>query len=47
MQLLCWCLSAQSKRRKELEEQKMQLVMEAERHRMEISARQVNRVRGA
>ena len=33
-------LNEQMKRRKELEEQKMQLVMEAERHRIEITARQ-------
>ena len=33
-------LNEQMKRRKELEETKMQLVMEAERHRIEISARQ-------
>jgi len=33
-------LNEQAKRRKELEEMKMQLVMEAERHRIEISARQ-------
>ena len=32
--------AAQMKRRKELEEQKMQLVMEAERHRIEMAARQ-------
>ena len=33
-------LNEQMKRRKELEEQKMTLVMEAERHRIEITARQ-------
>jgi len=33
-------LNEQMKRRKELEENKMQLVMEAERHRIEVSARQ-------
>jgi len=33
-------LNDQAKRRKELDESRMQLVMEAERHRMEISARQ-------